>query len=162
MARNVWAGLLNWWKPTPNASTKANFERAADDDRSKQMQSAPAPEGASTDEGGRGWTLREMNPTAGASAASVSTALSTTKSTTKSTRATKEAPANESFDSEVYSAPQLADGPPTDSYESEPTAEELMEFLAADFEPDEADPEFKRKLRDELWTLVQQNQMTRQ
>jgi hypothetical protein len=37
-----------------------------------------------------------------------------------------------------------------------------MEFLAADYEPDEADPEFKRKLRDQLWTLVQGNELTRQ
>jgi hypothetical protein len=42
------------------------------------------------------------------------------------------------------------------------TAEELAAFLAADHEPVEADPEFKRKLRDQLWTLVQGNEMTRQ
>ena len=39
---------------------------------------------------------------------------------------------------------------------------DLMEFLAADFEPVEADPEFKRKLRDELWALVQRDEMPRQ
>lgn len=40
--------------------------------------------------------------------------------------------------------------------------EELAAFLAADYEPVEADPEFKRKLRDQLWSLIQSNEMTRQ
>jgi hypothetical protein len=35
------------------------------------------------------------------------------------------------------------------------SAEELQEFLGADRYPIEADPEFKEKLREELWRLVQ-------
>jgi hypothetical protein len=32
--------------------------------------------------------------------------------------------------------------------------EELREFLSADLFPDEADPEFKERLREKLWKLV--------
>lgn len=34
--------------------------------------------------------------------------------------------------------------------------------MAADHEPVDADLEFKRRLREELWALVQENEMTRQ
>ena len=36
------------------------------------------------------------------------------------------------------------------------TSEELEEFLRADQLPEEADPEFKQRLREELWELVQE------
>lgn len=35
------------------------------------------------------------------------------------------------------------------------STEELLEFLEADQLPVEADPEFRERLRSELWTLVQ-------
>lgn len=35
------------------------------------------------------------------------------------------------------------------------STEELLEFLEADQLPIEADPEFRERLRSELWTLVQ-------
>jgi len=58
--------------------------------------------------------------------------------------------------------PRLLDGLRDGDASFDPTDEELMEFLAADNEPVEADPEFKRKLRDQLWTLIQGSEMTRQ
>lgn len=36
------------------------------------------------------------------------------------------------------------------------TSEELEEFLSADQLPEQADPEFKERLREELWELVQE------
>jgi hypothetical protein len=33
---------------------------------------------------------------------------------------------------------------------------ELLEFLAADYDPASADPVFRERLRDELWALVQE------
>jgi hypothetical protein len=35
------------------------------------------------------------------------------------------------------------------------STEELLEFLEADVLPIEADPEFRERLRSELWTLLQ-------
>ncbi len=40
------------------------------------------------------------------------------------------------------------------------TTEELQEFLEADQYPIEADPEFKERLRQKLWKLVQRNAQT--
>lgn len=78
-----------------------------------------------------------------------------------------------SAETSSYSVTQSADAenvsesPSTRSRKPEPrdfdsTDPELLEFLAADIEPAAADPEFKRKLRDQLWTLIQSNQMPRQ
>jgi hypothetical protein len=64
--------------------------------------------------------------------------------------------------SETSKRAHLVDVSRRDTDTIDPTDEELMEFLAADHEPVEADPEFKRKLRDQLWTLVQGNELTRQ
>ena len=63
---------------------------------------------------------------------------------------------------EAEKSPHLVDVSRQGESGIDPTDEELMEFLAADYEAVEADPEFKRKLRDQLWTLVQRNQLTRQ
>jgi hypothetical protein len=38
---------------------------------------------------------------------------------------------------------------------------ELLEFLAADEDPVQADPEFRDELRDRLWTLVHEGAFTR-
>jgi hypothetical protein len=42
-----------------------------------------------------------------------------------------------------------------DEIAAEFSTEELLEFLEADQLPVEADPEFRERLRSELWTLVQ-------
>jgi hypothetical protein len=34
------------------------------------------------------------------------------------------------------------------------STEELLEFLEADHQPVDADPEFRERLREELWALV--------
>ena len=39
---------------------------------------------------------------------------------------------------------------------------ELLDFLAADHDPAEANPDFKRKLREQLWAMVRDHYMTRQ
>jgi len=70
-----------------------------------------------------------------------------------SAQAVLESPFGESIRAEVLS------GSLTDS---EATEEELREFLSADYSGVSADPEFERKLRDQLWTLVQDEQLTRQ
>ena len=56
-----------------------------------------------------------------------------------------------------------ADASPLDGEgEGEPLDQELAEFLAADLDPVEADPEFKRRLRKQLWDLIQESSLTRQ
>ncbi len=40
--------------------------------------------------------------------------------------------------------------------------EDLLEFLAGDIDPVEADPAFKRRLREQLWSLIRENELTRQ
>ena len=40
--------------------------------------------------------------------------------------------------------------------------EDLLEFLAGDIDPIEADPAFKRRLREQLWSLIRENELTRQ
>ena len=50
--------------------------------------------------------------------------------------------------------------PPT--ADDEVSDEELHEFLAADHDPVEADPAFKRKLREQLWAMISDNDPTRQ
>lgn len=144
MTRNVWQGLLKWWNPPAKASSKAEPELESDPDRSKRSQMTPGSGSTLGGEGSSGWVLREMTPTGSALGASVAT--------------------NESDDSEereINLSPRHLDVSLSHSSEAEPTEEELMDFLAADFEPDEADPEFKSKLRDELWALVQKDEMTR-
>jgi hypothetical protein len=48
--------------------------------------------------------------------------------------------------------------PPGDGADgtSEFSAEELAEFLEGDLHPNDARPEFREKLREEMWELVQQ------
>ena len=46
--------------------------------------------------------------------------------------------------------------------EGEVSDEELLDFLAADIDPVEANPEFKRKLREQLWAIISQNSLPRQ
>jgi hypothetical protein len=71
-------------------------------------------------------------------------------------------PATATRESETPKRARLVDVSRRATDEIDSTDEELMEFLAADHEPVAADPEFKRKLRDQLWTLVQGNELTRQ
>ena len=42
-----------------------------------------------------------------------------------------------------------------DEIAAEFSTEELLEFLEADLLPVEADPEFRERLKSELWTLLQ-------
>ena len=42
-----------------------------------------------------------------------------------------------------------------DEIAAEFSTEELLEFLEADLLPVEADPEFRDRLKSELWTLLQ-------
>lgn len=42
------------------------------------------------------------------------------------------------------------------------TEEELLDFLAADREPVEADPVFKSRLREQLWTMIQEDKLPKQ
>ena len=46
--------------------------------------------------------------------------------------------------------------------EEEVSDDELLEFLAADDDPVEADPAFKRRLREQLWAMIRANNQTRQ
>lgn len=46
--------------------------------------------------------------------------------------------------------------------EDEVSDQELLEFLAADDDPVEANPTFKRRLREQLWAMIRDNDMTRQ
>jgi len=45
--------------------------------------------------------------------------------------------------------------------DDEATEEELREFLAADFDPIEADPDFKEELREQLWSLIREGGLAR-
>lgn len=45
---------------------------------------------------------------------------------------------------------------PTSEAAAEFDEDELLEFLAADYDPAFADPAFKEELRDELWALVRE------
>jgi DNA-directed RNA polymerase sigma subunit (sigma70/sigma32) len=42
------------------------------------------------------------------------------------------------------------------------TEAELQDFLAADDEPEQADPAFKSRLREQLWTMIQKDDLPRQ
>lgn len=48
-----------------------------------------------------------------------------------------------------------------DEAEQEIDEVELLEFLAADHDPVQADPEFRERLRDRLWALVQAGAIAR-
>ena len=45
--------------------------------------------------------------------------------------------------------------------DAEITEAELQDFLAADYEPVEADPDFRSRLRDDLWSMIQENELSR-
>ncbi len=45
--------------------------------------------------------------------------------------------------------------------EDEVSDQELLDFLAADNDPVEANPAFKRKLREQLWAMIRENNMSR-
>jgi len=45
--------------------------------------------------------------------------------------------------------------------EADASDAELLEFIACDDDPIEADPRFKRRLRDQLWAIVQDDRLTR-
>jgi hypothetical protein len=49
-----------------------------------------------------------------------------------------------------------------DKVSDEVSDEELLEFLAADDDRVEANPIFKRKLREKLWAMIRENNRTRQ
>ena len=46
--------------------------------------------------------------------------------------------------------------------EDEVSEQELLDFLAADNDPIEANPAFKRRLREQLWAMIRDDHMTRQ
>ena len=52
----------------------------------------------------------------------------------------------------VRSEPELPD-----EIAAEFSTEELLEFLEADQTPDQADPRFRERLREELWALLQRD-----
>jgi hypothetical protein len=45
---------------------------------------------------------------------------------------------------------------PVDQIAAEYTTEELAEFLEGDLHPNDARPEFREQLREDLWALVQE------
>ena len=55
--------------------------------------------------------------------------------------------------------PRHAPEPPADELSPEFTAEELAEFLEGDAHPNDARPEFREQLREELWELVQRTHL---
>ena len=132
VARSVWQGLLDWWDPA----------------RARQ-------------EGLKGLGAGAALP-------------SQDSLTAPPRRASQHAPAPESVPSAPGVISDVRDGwiqrslSPPRAAEGEPTAcddateEELLEFLSADYASTQADPEFKRKLREQLWALVQHDEMTRQ
>jgi hypothetical protein len=48
------------------------------------------------------------------------------------------------------------------NHEGDVSDAELLEFLACDDDPTQADPGFKRRLKDQLWAIVQEDRLTRQ
>jgi hypothetical protein len=57
---------------------------------------------------------------------------------------------------------QGAAGSSAEAEDDEVSDEELLEFLAADDDRVEANPIFKRKLREQLWAMIRGNDRTRQ
>ena len=132
VVRSVWQGLLNWWNPPAAPSVNA---------------AASAPVDTQVNN-------RSEGPVNGIGVVGNDRSTNLQASEYKPVPATRE-----------YQTPKrahLVDVSRRATDAADPTDEELMEFLAADYEPVAADPEFKRKLRDQLWTLVQGNELTRQ
>lgn len=135
MVRSVWQGLLDWWNPPGAPSVSASAD--------------PSLDSVGRSPGASGNPFVEPDPTVEIDRAAHSPSV-------------ERAPLLVSQKPETAKRAHLVDVSRRDADPIDPTDEELMEFLAADYEPVEADPEFKRKLRDQLWTLVQGNELTRQ
>ena len=135
VVRSVWQGLLDWWNPPTAPSVNATVDPSL---------------------GSRGGSLGAR------SNASVEPDRKVEFDRAAHSQSAERSPLVVSQDSETPKRAHLVDVSRRDPDQMDPTDEELMEFLAADHEPVEADPEFKRKLRDQLWTLVQGNELTRQ
>ncbi len=144
VARSVWQGLLSWWyRPEKATDARGGQEMSPASPSKSPPGSAGLPLRPADSKAEPVWTRRSL------------ASPDSYRDTTAAGKPEEERPT-------AGGRPRLLDGLRDGDASLDPTDEELMEFLAADNEPVEADPEFKRKLRDQLWTLVQGNEMTRQ
>lgn len=136
MARSLWQGLLDWWKPVIATSSKL-------DETGVERGDTPPARSARH-------LIDVSAPAPAADAEDV-----TNGSVTDASDDSDETAAVADLARVIQMSPEVAS-------EIDAADEELLEFLAADYAPVEADPEFKRKLREQLWTLLQRDELTRQ
>ena len=142
----LWQGVLHWWRAARNEASGPKSARS-----SLHPVSGHA----------RGWSTRPLaagevrtsarRPDADASSAE---APSLEPATADEVEAARERIRAHGWALEAGTMPEPG-------LDFEATEEELLEFLAADQEPVEADPKFKASLREQLWELVEEEGGTR-
>ena len=136
MARgSIWQGIRNWLKPVlSDASTDARADVL-------ELPSAPAPmrtSGAGSEPEPDGWPANVVPLVRGAAR----------------TRSLMDATAEPMHDAYSSSGDAVLDA----SWEDAQGDPELLEFLASDLDPIPANPEFRERLREELWEMVVDDQ----